>query len=47
MVFFVNVERGNIANKLQPKNINVGDVILSGSGSSFNIGNTLPLEEIP
>lgn len=32
---------------LQPKNINVGDVILSGSGSSFNIGNTLPLEEIP
>jgi large subunit ribosomal protein L2 len=32
---------------LQPKNINVGDVIFSGSGSSFNIGNTLPLEEIP
>jgi len=32
---------------LQPKNITVGDVILSGSGSSFNIGNTLPLEEIP
>lgn len=32
---------------LQPKNLNVGDTILSGSGSSFNIGNSLPLEEIP
>jgi large subunit ribosomal protein L2 len=32
---------------LQPKNLNVGDKILSGSGSIFNIGNTLPLEEIP
>jgi len=25
----------------------VGDIIFSGSGSAFNIGNTLPLEEIP
>jgi large subunit ribosomal protein L2 len=32
---------------LQPKNLNVGDTILSGSGSPFKIGNTLPLEEIP
>mmetsp|Transcript_26784 Transcript_26784/g.56095 ORF Transcript_26784/g.56095 Transcript_26784/m.56095 type:complete len:276 (-) Transcript_26784:560-1387(-) len=32
---------------LQPKNINVGDKILSGSGSPLNIGNSLPLEEIP
>jgi large subunit ribosomal protein L2 len=32
---------------LQPKNLNVGDKILSGSGSIFNIGNTLPLDEIP
>jgi large subunit ribosomal protein L2 len=32
---------------LQPKNLNVGDKILSGSGSTFSIGNTLPLEEIP
>jgi len=32
---------------LQPKNLNVGDTILSGSGSPLNIGNSLPLEEIP
>ena len=32
---------------LQPKNLNVGDKIMSGSGSILNIGNTLPLEEIP
>jgi large subunit ribosomal protein L2 len=32
---------------LQPKNLNVGDRILSGSGSPLNIGNSLPLEEIP
>jgi len=32
---------------LHPKNLNVGDSILSGSGSPLSIGNTLPLEEIP
>ena len=32
---------------LQPKNLNVGDTIVSGSGSPLSIGNTLPLEEIP
>mmetsp|Transcript_3087 Transcript_3087/g.8720 ORF Transcript_3087/g.8720 Transcript_3087/m.8720 type:complete len:276 (+) Transcript_3087:477-1304(+) len=32
---------------LQPKNLTVGDTILSGSGSSLTIGNALPLEEIP
>ena len=32
---------------LQPKNLNVGDTIVSGSGSSLSIGNTLPLEELP
>jgi large subunit ribosomal protein L2 len=32
---------------LQPKNLNVGDTILSGSGSPLTIGNSLPLEEIP
>lgn len=32
---------------LQPKNLSVGDTIVSGSGSSLNIGNTLPLEELP
>jgi len=32
---------------LHPKGLNVGDTILSGVGSSFAIGNTLPLSEIP
>jgi len=32
---------------LYPKNLNVGDRILSGSGSLLNIGNSLPLNEIP
>jgi len=32
---------------LHPKNLNVGDTILSGSGSPLTIGNTLPLEEVP
>ena len=32
---------------LHPKNLNVGDSILSGFGSPLNIGNNLPLEEIP
>jgi large subunit ribosomal protein L2 len=32
---------------LHPKSLNVGNTILSGSGSALNIGNSLPLEEIP
>ena len=32
---------------LHPKNLNVGDSVFSGSGSPLNIGNALPLEEIP
>ena len=32
---------------LEPKNLSVGDRILSGSGSPLTIGNTLPLDEIP
>ena len=32
---------------LQPKNLSVGDTVLSGAGSPFKIGNTLPLQEIP
>ena len=32
---------------LHPKNLNVGDRILSGSGSPLKIGNSLPLQEIP
>ena len=32
---------------LHAKNLNVGDTIESGAGSSLKIGNTLPLTEIP
>ena len=32
---------------LHPKNLNIGNKIIAGSGSSLNIGNNLPLEEIP
>jgi len=32
---------------LHPKNLNVGNKILSGSASPLSIGNSLPLEEIP
>jgi len=32
---------------LHPNNISVGDKIISGSGASLSIGNTLPLDEIP
>jgi large subunit ribosomal protein L2 len=32
---------------LHPKNLTVGDSIFSGSGSPLNIGNALPIEEIP
>jgi large subunit ribosomal protein L2 len=32
---------------LQPKNLKVGDSIYSGSNISFNIGNSMPLGEIP
>lgn len=32
---------------LHSKGLNVGDNIVCGSGSQFNIGNTLPLNEIP
>ena len=32
---------------LHPKGLAIGDTILSGSGSLFAVGNTLPLSEIP
>jgi len=32
---------------LQPKDLNVGDTIVAGSGSVLNVGNALPLAEIP
>jgi large subunit ribosomal protein L2 len=44
LIHYVDGEKRYI---LHPKNLNVGDKIISGSGSPLNIGNTLPLEEIP
>lgn len=44
LIHYIDGEKRYI---LHPKNINVGDTILSGSGSSLSIGNSLPLEEIP
>jgi len=32
---------------LQPNNLNVGDTVCSGTGAGLQIGNALPLEEIP
>ena len=32
---------------LCPKNLTIGDTVISGPGSIINIGNVLPLEEIP
>jgi len=32
---------------LHPKNLNIGDKIISGSGVPLTVGNSLPLEEIP
>ena len=44
LIHYVDGEKRYI---LQPKNLSVGDTVLSGSGSPFKIGNTLPLQEIP
>ena len=46
-IALINYVDGEKRYILQPKNLNVGDKIMSGSGSLLNIGNTLPLEEIP
>ena len=45
-IALINYVDGEKCYILQPKNLNVGDKIISGSGSPLNIGNTLPLEEI-
>ena len=44
LIHFIDGEKRYI---LHPNNLNVGDTILSGKGVSLNIGNALPLEEIP
>jgi large subunit ribosomal protein L2 len=44
LVHFIDGEKRYI---IHPNNLNVGDTILSGKGISLDIGNSLPLEEIP
>lgn len=46
-IALINYTDGEKRYILQPKDLNVGDKIMSGSGSSLNIGNSLPLGEIP
>ena len=46
-IALINYTDGEKRYILQPKNLNVGDTIRSGSNSPLTIGNTLPLEEIP
>ena len=46
-IALVHYEDGEKRYILHPNNVNVGDKIISGSGAPLNIGNTLPLEEIP
>jgi len=46
-IALINYLDGEKCYILQPKNLNIGDRIISGSGSPLQIGNTLPLEEIP
>ena len=46
-IALINYVDGEKRYILHPKNLNVGDNVLSGSGSPLNLGNNLPLEEIP
>jgi large subunit ribosomal protein L2 len=41
-IALINYVDGEKRYILQPKDLNVGDKIMSGSGSSLNIGNSLP-----
>jgi large subunit ribosomal protein L2 len=44
LIYYIDGEKRYI---LQPKNLEVGDRIMSGAGSLLKVGNSLPLEEIP
>ena len=46
-IALVHYKDGDKRYILHPKNLNIGDIITSGSNSSINIGNCLPLDEIP
>ena len=46
-IALINYEDGEKRYILHPKNLGIGDSIMSGSNSSLKTGNSLPLEEIP
>ena len=46
-IALINYVDGEKKYILHPKNLTINDRIISGSGSSLNVGNTLPLTEIP
>ena len=46
-IALINYRDGEKRYILHAKNLEVGDSIMSGNGSSLNVGNTLPLSEIP
>jgi large subunit ribosomal protein L2 len=46
-IALINYKDGEKRYILHPKNLNVGNSIISGSNSPLTIGNSLPLEEIP
>jgi large subunit ribosomal protein L2 len=46
-IALINYVDGEKRYILHAKNLNVNDLIISGSGSPLNIGNSLPLTEIP
>jgi large subunit ribosomal protein L2 len=46
-IALINYVDGEKRYILHPKNLNVGDNIISASGSTLKIGNNLPLDEIP
>ena len=47
LIALINYVDGEKIYILHPKNLSIGNSIFSGSGSPLNIGNALPLEEIP
>lgn len=46
-ISLINYTDGEKRYILHPKNLNIGDTIMSGSNLPINIGNNLPLNEIP
>ena len=46
-IALLHFEDGEKRYILHPKNLKVGDIVLSGKGISLDIGNALPLDEIP